>query len=124
MNSQEKIRQLKRTISGVFKALRRRGYLARMKYWCCSNCATHNLLIEAEARRATGAAVRGIVHYNEQSEDYLWETGSIYLNFCAPDGTYGMVAIVIGQEICREFLKAGVEVEWDGCPDTAIRLLA
>ena len=124
MNKQDRVRELKKVVSMVFKKLRRRGYLAKMKYWCCVNCATRNLLLEAAQKKAEGLVVGGIVHYNEQAEDTLWETGELYLNYCASDGTYGKEAVEVGQEICREFQKAGVDVEWDGSPKTTILLRA
>jgi len=125
-NAEEKIRGLKIKISTVFEKLEKEGYLARMNYCCCRNCADAALEDEARVKGEEGKLIKGIVHYNEQGEECLWENGFVYLCYRALNGTGNSITLTkeLGEYLVKNFEGAGAIVDWNGNPDRTICLYA
>lgn len=119
--------ELKKKLDAAFRALRKRGYIARQSFSCCSNCAGYDLSIMLkEAHEAGKALPRGSVFYHRQDAECLRETGRTMLRYgqieywghevneiLATPLSTDQVAV----EVMEELERAGVPAEWDG--DTA-----
>ena len=123
---EEKIYDLKTKIKQVFNKLEKDGYLARSNYLCCRNCADAALEDEAREMGEKGKIIKGIVHYNEQGEECLWENGFVYLCYRALNGTGDSSTLTkeLGEHLVETLENAGTLVDWNGDPNRAICLFA
>ena len=96
----------KQKINKVFTALRKAGYFAKQKFWCCQTCALS----------AIPDGIEKYVYYNKQDADSINEDGSLNKHLClAWEGD--------GLEICKIIRAQGLSVKWDGSKDTRIKIL-
>jgi hypothetical protein len=125
-NPEDRIRELKTKIRTVFKELEKEGYLARMNYYPCRECADFALLDEADDAEIDGKIIKGLVHYTEQDEECLWENGFVYLCYRAFNGTGESSTLTkeLGEHLVETLKNAGVIVDWNGDPDRLICLYA
>lgn len=87
-------------LSKAFRALRKEGYTAKQNFMCCQSCAWAELS-EKEAEKA--------VFYHNQDYRDLKHHQDLYLAW-AGDGNH----------IANTLRNFGMEVDWDGTPNTRI----
>ena len=124
MLKKNKIYELKGKIDSVFDELIQEGYIAEMNYACCRTCAFAELTDLAEDMEKDGKIVNGIVFYHNQGEDFLWKNGSVCLYYRAYNNDADAAYKEVGECIANKFREVGVNVEWDGNPNKAIKLYA
>lgn len=90
-------------LTNAFKALRKAGYFARQNFWCCQSCGW------AAVPEGKGDKV---VFYHNQDNARKVDGESFHLAWSGDGG-----------EIVRILEENGVKVEWDGSPDTRIKVL-
>lgn len=118
-------------LGDAFKALRKRGMIARRRFSCCNGCAGYEIACSVEekfdrdperARRITGA-----VFYSRQA-DFQGPRGKIYLHFGAIDttkhGEIGLPDEEVGRMICEELKTAQLRYEWSGDTTESILVFA
>jgi len=117
-------------LGAVFEAMRKRGYLARMNFSCCSGCAGYELAEKASALALKGKPPAGCMFWHRQDEESYQRSGTLAVRYgqlsTEAAGKVGKESKVIGDElvaaIAAEAERQGrpVEVEWDGSPDSVI----
>ena len=115
-------------LTEAFKAMRKKGILARQNFSCCGGCGSYELATKMDESRAAGRPKRGAIYYHRQSAERLRKSGEVYLGFgCdsnAPevdgDRTEDERTRLVGCYAIEALNAAGLEVEWNG---TAIRCI-
>jgi len=114
----------KMDINHFFKALHKAGFFARQSYWCCNTCGCAALEKDLKPKH------RGWVFYNRQdasafrSRRYDWKIillDDLYLTFGDTKGNMN-VTKRIGREVEVIALRCGLLVDWNGDPQTRIRI--
>jgi hypothetical protein len=88
----------------AFADLRKKGYFARMNFWCCQSCAW-SAIPEDKADKV-------VFYHNQDAKDMLdgWGTfHSVYLAWCGN-----------ADEIREAFESRGFEIDHDGSEDSRI----
>ena len=115
----ERVSVAKDAIKKAFAVLRKNGFIARMNFMCCSNCASYELSTMAEKK-----GIEKIVFWHRQEEDYFQRTGKVALQYGKPNDGDDEITKKIGQEIVDVLKSVGVDVEWSGSPDDVIYVVA
>ncbi|MER5380525.1 hypothetical protein ABT040_09620 [Streptomyces sp. NPDC002688] len=104
-------------LTEVFEGLDARGITARENFTCCRSCGT----AEMAAERGEGA--HGFVYFHTQCTESAAAGHGLTLLYGGFDGSAETTAVV-GREVVAALGAAGLSAEWDGSPDTAIRVTA
>lgn len=110
---------------GGFKILRKRGYIARANYYCCSSCAGYAIGQRVSDMAAEKAAkVKGCVFWNQQDERGIEDDGTLYLAFgnigSSTHGDIGLPTVEVGREVVSLLEQRGLFVKWDGTASSRI----
>ena len=124
----ERVRAMRERLLAVFKELRREGFLARANFKCCQTCAGYALAREAaELLKKKGKEIRGVVFWHRQDEDDLRHRGYVWLAYgrvhTKEFGPLGLPTVEVGRILCKKLEKYGLVYEWDGNPNTRIRVV-
>jgi hypothetical protein len=119
----------KANLDAAFKCLRGTGLLARQSFMCCSSCAGYQMALDAKKLDDAGKAPTGCVFYHKQDAENLREGQDFYLAFgqithYGDEGKqthYGDTAAV-GKLVVDVLSRHGVKTEWDGNPNTRIKV--
>lgn len=104
-------------ITAVFEGLDARGIVARENFACCRGCGLAEIGAEREERDP--ATVRGFVFFHTQCTERVAAGGGLSLYYGGFDGSEETTAAV-GREVTAALTGAGLSVEWDGSPGSAI----
>ncbi|MFD3918151.1 DUF6891 domain-containing protein [Streptomyces sp. NPDC058595] len=104
-------------ITAVFEGLDARGIVARENFACCRGCGLAEIGAEREDRDP--ATVRGFVFFHTQCTERVAGGGGLSLYYGGFDGSEETTAAV-GREVTAALTGAGLSVEWDGSPGSAI----
>jgi hypothetical protein len=96
--SPEQVKIFKSQITAAFRKLRKAGYIAKQKFWCCQSCGWAALPDDAEK----------VVFYHAQDADCI-QNGDFYLAWAGD-----------GQEIVSIFNSCGIVATWSGTNDSRI----
>lgn len=121
----------KAKINKVFAALRKKGFMARQNFMCCSTCACSRAAHDVETLLVEGKpAPQGAIFYTKQSGFFNGRPGSRGTKVQKMRLTYGQVYTKHGAlgvdtkkagELLRDLLEAeGLHVEWDGDPEKSM----
>lgn len=114
----EKYYKTKEIISKkLFPTLRKRGFLARMNFSCCSTCASYELAQMAEQRN-----INKIVFYHHQDDDTFKIEGGVYLRYFLKEELSKDAFVLLGHEIKECAEEVGLKVEWNGNPNQCIKV--
>jgi len=102
----------------TFADMRKLGYIARMAFSCCRNCASYELVGVVKEKQALGA-----VFYSTQSKDDMRNCGDVYVCFGSYSGEDN-ADISVGYDLTRVALENGLQVEWNGTSIEAVRLVS
>lgn len=105
-------------LDAAFKALERKGVVARQNFTCCSTCGHHEIWDEIKATRAK-RKVLGYAFYHMQDTESAVDGGGIYVKFAAVEND-DVKKRVVGQKITDALTAAGLKPRWDGDPNCAI----
>jgi len=116
----------KHAINEVFKAMRKRGYLAKQNYLCCMGCASAALATLGDTLKDHGKDPRGCVYYHRQDTEH-WKSGkSLFLRFGNFDtikyGEYGASMVTVGNELCEELMNQDLHFIWNGDPSMCVEV--
>lgn len=98
----------KQRVRAAFAQLKALGFVAKMNYSCCSNCAMTAIYMD-------NPNAKDVVTYNRQEEARAFPRGSVALESDLYLGWAGD-----GAQIVRSLQATGLTVEWDGSPHTKI----
>lgn len=100
----------KQKIKEAFAELRKNGFVARMNFSCCTNCALYELLDKY------GKEMEDYVFYNRQDNDSFDKNGNL---------KYGLFLKWGGNTntIIDALTDKNLVVEWDGSEHSAVRVL-
>ena len=120
--SPEQVAAVRRRVQLAFGELRKVGFLTKTNFSCCMNCAVAELGEIADKRRRNRA-----VYWHQQDETHFKKGGSLYIRFCylPPKGIEGdttRVETEIGEQVVAALGKVGLELDWNGNPNTTIRV--
>ncbi|MFE7192476.1 DUF6891 domain-containing protein [Kitasatospora sp. NPDC057541] len=107
-------------LEAAFDALEELGIVAAMDFTCCANCGYAEIGGEAEE------GSRGFVFFHQQDTERAAGGGSLMLRYGGfqVDGESTEAAVrrtaEVGREVAAALAAAGLPVEWDGSPETAI----
>jgi len=109
------------------------GFWARQNFSCCGSCAGYELAIragkyaEASVGRSWVRPVLGCVTFNKQTGERKRVGRDFHLQFGPLEttayGRIGMSTEACGRLVCEVLAKHGVPHEWDGSPDTCIKVV-
>jgi cytochrome c556 len=105
-------------LDAAFKALERKGVVARQHFTCCSNCGHHEIWDEIKEVRAKRKVV-GYAFYHMQDTQAAVDGGGIYVKFSAVEDD-DVKKRVVGQKVVDSLTAAGLKPRWDGNPNCAI----
>lgn len=100
--TEEQVRRFKDALTLAFRALRKKGYLARQNFMCCGGCAGSALGDRWEQKHGKDVPAKG-VYYHRQDNERIPDTCETYLGWGGD-----------GEEICAALREQGLRVEWDG----------
>ncbi|MGW2176899.1 DUF6891 domain-containing protein [Streptomyces sp. NPDC001732] len=100
----------------AFARLEGDGITARENFTCCRSCGL------AEIRDAGREDARGFVFFHMQGAESVASGYGLSLYYGGFDRSEETTAAV-GREVVRALDEAGLTVEWDGSPDTAINVV-
>jgi hypothetical protein len=113
-------------LNKAFADLRKRGYLARQCFSCCSSCAGYALTQEAVKKSTAGKTVRGCVFYHRQDRDGFNESGTLLLRFgnmtSTQMGVIGIESKLVGDEVIEVLASHGIPTKWSGDPSACIEV--
>ncbi len=102
-----------------------------MDFSCCGTCGTAEIGAErtpVEAAKGHGFRESAYTFFHDQDAEQLWETpATLFLNY----GAFGESARTrvpasaikrVGERIAAALRRQGLEVTWDGDPDTRIAI--
>ena len=123
----------KERLSAAFKAIRKRGFIAKQNFLCCGGCASGQIYSDFcklhNSNNKKAEATIGFVFYHRQN------TSDLMNNRCKGFHlAYGSLEIqdkVItkismkeaGVIVTEELSKQGIKFEWNGDPDKKIMVL-
>jgi len=115
----------KAALDRAFVGMRKLGLIARQAFLCCGNCAGSELASKVGAMpEAKRIKVKGVVFYHRQDAARLNENGGTYLAYgplgISGIGEVGEPAVWIGEQVVRLCREEGLDVEWNGDPDTRV----
>lgn len=96
----------KRKLDAAFRALRKKGYIARQRFLCCGSCGGYALAEHFDKKGIPEGKERKAVWYCEQSDP---STGGIYVNWQGDP-----------VEICGIIRSVGLQAYHDGDEGMAI----
>jgi hypothetical protein len=104
----------------AFRALEKRGIVARQHFSCCQTCGSREIWGEMEDVEHLGLPVRGYTFYHVQDTGEAVAGHGLYL-------CYGSVEededATVGDEVVAALREHGLQVEWDGTSEKRIRVL-
>lgn len=112
-------------VKEAFKAMRKRGYIARSGFMCCRSCAGCAIANDVEAMTEEARSkVLGVVLTTKQDVEDVETRKTLWVGF-GPVGTskfgdVGQEAVEVGGALRAELLAAGVVHDWDGDPASCI----
>ena len=112
MNTNHK--KIRQRLFEAFKELRKKGYIARANFMCCSKCASAVLWRELNISTKIGS-----VYWSQRDENHFLKIGEVYIGFESSIGT-PEVDVLIGKYIVSTLISFGLDVEWDENPNTRI----
>ena len=114
-------------IENAFKKLREQGYIARGGpdgFLCCQNCAGTQIANDVNAMPPEERAkVRGAVFYHAQDAEAFSDGGTLYIAYGPVEceaGEFGEDIKAVGEALASALRAEGLDVKWDGDPDTRI----
>ena len=126
----------KKSLNLAFRELRSRGFMARQNFLCCSNCVGTSLATRAEILKDKNTPPQGCVFYHRQDAEALkppetrWERKNdcyLMIRYGSLDttkhGQIGLPTSEVGNIVAEVFRKYNIQFEWDGSPDSCIRVL-
>jgi len=108
----EKYADAKTKVDLLFKALRKKGYIARQNYLCCGSCGAYELGELFSKKGIPEGDERKAVTYCRQSGAHFKECANVYLNWGGN-----------GNEIVQTAHELGIVCDWDGSHASRIRLV-
>lgn len=119
--------EFKAKMGVAFRAMRSEGLVARQNFSCCNNCAGFELATDLKAKpQDVKDAFKGCAFYTKQaarSRDFRFFDG-LYISYgplgVSGEREYGLPTEEVGVIVKRCLEQAGLEVEWDGSPETRI----
>ena len=99
----------------IFKELRKRGFIARMNFKCCSTCASYDLtdIMDKDER------IKYAVYWHRQVSERYKETGYLDLHYFGKEDFDTDIATGI---IIAELQKANVVFSWNGDTNKTIEV--
>jgi hypothetical protein len=97
----------------VFKELRKKEFIARMNYMCCSSCASYNIssALDKNLNKKYGA------YFHKQTTEHYNESGLLYIYFFGDTDLFTETA---GSIIVNELSKVNAIYSWNGKSGSAI----
>lgn len=121
----------KAKMGNAFKGMRSEGLMARQTFSCCRSCAGYELATTLKNKtKAEKDAFKGCAFYTKQdappredSRDFRFFEG-LYISYgplgVSGEKDYGLPTEEVGAVVKRCLEQAGLEVEWDGTPESRI----
>lgn len=109
---EDAVRDARKKIGLAFKALRKLNIRAKANFMCCTGCATAAMSLKGFA---------GGAYWHQQAEQGFREHGVLYIGFFTEksDG-----CVIVGAALAAALKEQGLDVEWDGSPDTKVCVYA
>lgn len=114
-------------LNKAFRELRKQKLIALQSFACCSNCG-HSILRQDLTDSVPTDSLQsvGYAFYHIQDAEDRDQNRPFYVSFgCNPassDCPSPHSTKAVGDIICETFNKAGVKTEWNGNPDTRIKI--
>lgn len=95
-------------LNAAFRDLRKQGFIAKQNFLCCQGCAWSQI-----HRDHPGLADdANVIFYHKQDTDAAKEDGELWLAWSGN-----------GEMICSTLRRHGFTVDWDGQPNTRIKII-
>jgi len=110
--SEEAFKTAKTVINDLFRGLRKRGFIARQSYKCCSSCACATFTPEMTQR--------GVVFYHQQDKDRFQDFFKLSIRYGAENAQF--TETEVGEAIIDECTVLGIPFSWSGSSRETIQL--
>lgn len=115
--------KLRKKLLSVFTKLRKQNIFTRVNFSCCQYCAINEMykIIDDSKKDYIG-----YVFWTKQDEDKLkdpYDKDFLYLCFGKHESEIQFTTIDIGNKIILALVKEGIHCEWDGSPNTKIKII-
>ena len=116
------VAEIRHRVQAAFGELRKIGFIARSNFSCCMSCATYELSEIAEKKQRNRVA-----YWHHQDETRFKKDGALciryfYLPSKEIEGDTTSLETQTGEQIAAALRKAGLNVDWNGNPDTIIEV--
>lgn len=115
----------------AFQTMRKAGLIARMNFWCCGNCAGFAMAEKATQLIKDGKKkhdeIKGCVFYHNQANERKRAGKSFVLSYghigTQKYGDVGLPTKQVGKLVSKILSVFSIPHEWDGKPESCIRIL-
>lgn len=121
----------KTKIAKAFAQLRRKGYIARMNFMCCSSCGWYEIGGSSLSghQRSDIDPVQKAVFYNKQAEERAFRPGPFWNGRKAPKSRMLQEDLYLqwfgnADEILMALKANGLNADWEGSPGHGIVIKA
>lgn len=112
-------KQATKALEQAFINLRKNGYIALHKYWCCQSCGFAALEGRINRRMEGGDFIKGAMFYHQQDHERAVSEGYLMISY---DG-HMESQVATGKALVAALEKEGLQVEWDGSPGTRVKVI-
>ena len=112
---EQQTKNFKAEISELFRALRKKGFMAKQNYWCCGGCAMSAAGQEAEEQFNKGKAYESVALFHKQEAARIRE-GSDRCHIMFDSLIDNQDQAEVGKIIHDTAVELGMVVEWNGNP--------
>lgn len=118
------VRDVRERVRESFRSLRKQGFIAKMDFSCCSNCAGYELVGIVEGlTEAKRKKFKGAIYFHHQRHQAFSDGHDLYINYgnVTADGVeHGLPSIEIGMALADTLRAHGLVVIWSGSADETI----
>lgn len=123
----QKNKRSKRKIKETLSELRRQGFIVRINYLCCGNCAGFSIASTVEKLdKKKRSKIKGAIFWTKQDDEKFFQTGELFIYYGDIDTTkHGLIGIKteeVGKLVVEKLTEKGLKVFWNGDPSTRIKV--
>lgn len=122
-----KVNETREKVKEALCELRKQGFIVRMNYLCCGNCAGYAIANKTEKlSKSKRSKVKGAIFWTKQDDTAFYQTGELFIYYGDIDttkhGLIGLSTVDIGRIIVKKLKEKGLKVIWNEDPSNRIKI--